>query len=167
MVASHKLNNMSALESATMENTKLFNLTSTIQAKVLSVYDGNTYTAAFFLPLESMTGSVCCSDCGYKGSPVMNPVKFKCKVSGIDTPELRTNNLHTNEMGYKARDMTRELILNKIVTIDCYGFDKHGHLLTTVFDQDSGDLGLSLVGARLAVEHDDGTKKHDWGAHTS
>lgn len=81
-------------------------------ARIISVYDGDTIKAIF----------------KYRG--VYNT--WSCRIIGIDTPELRTKNPEEKELGYKARDFLRGLILNKVVKIKCHDFDKYGRLLVDV-----------------------------------
>jgi micrococcal nuclease len=81
-------------------------------AKVVKVYDGDTIHVVF----------------KYFGSYL----KWKCRISHIDTPELRTKNEAEKERGYMVRDKVSELLLNKIVQIDCFEFDKYGRLLIEV-----------------------------------
>lgn len=83
-----------------------------IDAKVVSVYDGDTITLVFKF-----------SDKYYK---------WNCRLDGIDTPEIKSKNNEEKALAVKARDFLREMILGKIVNIDCGDFDKYGRLLVTV-----------------------------------
>ena len=63
-----------------------------IDAKVISVYDGDTIKCIF----------------PFKGEFY----KWNCRLSGIDTPEIRTRCKKEKEYGYKVRDILRNRILN-------------------------------------------------------
>ena len=92
------------------------------KGKVVSVYDGDTIKIVF--PI-------------YNNSTKL--YKWTCRLSYIDTPEIRTKNLKEKELGIKARDVLRDKILNKMVIIKCGDFDKYGRLLVEVFIQDKED----------------------------
>ena len=82
------------------------------KAKVVYIYDGDTV----HLVIE-----------------VFNQLfKWKCRIAHVDTPELRTKDLHEKEMGYVARDKLKELMENKIVDVECFEFDKYGRLLVEI-----------------------------------
>lgn len=151
---------------ATLENTPLFDVRTSMEAKVISVYDGDTYTAAVKLPLQKVIPNSKCNGCGTQDNIELAPIAFKCRISGIDTPELRTRDANEKKYAKLARMRTRELILEKIVTINCYGFDKYGRLLTSVFEPASGDVGLTLIGENLAVGYEGKKKTYDWGKHS-
>ena len=110
----------------------------TKEAKVLSVYDGDTITVAF--PFGDKM------------------FKWTCRLTGVDTPELRTRNKQEKEFGYQVRDHLREKILKKIVTIKCGEFDKYGRLLIKVYTDDEC-VNDWLVDNKYAFVYDGGTKK--------
>ena len=61
-----------------------------VPARVSSVYDGDSVKCIF----------------PYRG--IYN--EFKCRLIGIDTPEIRNKNLREKELGIKARDELRKLV---------------------------------------------------------
>ena len=83
-------------------------------AKCVEVYDGDTITV------------VICFDLTNKF------LKFKVRLLGIDTPEIRTRDKLEKKRGFEARDYLRSLILNKLIYLKCGKFDKYGRLLGTV-----------------------------------
>jgi hypothetical protein len=85
-------------------------------AKVISVYDGDTITVVF------------------KHKDEYN--KWNCRIYGIDTPEIKTKNPEEKKAAIIARDFLKDLILEKIVILECLGFDKYGRLLINVFYDD-------------------------------
>ena len=119
---------------------------SKIKAKVVSVYDGDTIKCVF--PLGDSK----------------KLYKWNCRLSGVDTPELRTRHKKEKEMGYKVRDDLREKILNKVVTLNCGSFDKYGRLLVEVADyckDDNCTINEWLVNSKYAFKYDGG-KKNSW-----
>ena len=108
------------------------------EAKVLSVYDGDTITVAF--PFGDKM------------------FRWNCRLIGVDTPELRTRNKQEKEFGYQVRDHLREKILKQMVRIECDDFDKYGRLLVKVYKDDEC-VNDWLVDKGYAFAYDGGTKK--------
>lgn len=77
------------------------------RVEVLSVYDGDTFTARV--------------DLGFKLQ-----ITIPCRVAGVDTPELPT------AAGKVARDAVRGLILGQTVWLTVHGQEKYGRWLTDV-----------------------------------
>ena len=117
----------------------------TKEAKVVSVYDGDTCKVVF---------------------PVLRKLyKFNCRIKGVDTPEIRTRDLAEKEFGKKVRDELRKKILNKVVTIQCGEFDKYGRLLIDLkCKNDTETISDWLVNNNYAFAYDGGTKKK-WGPY--
>lgn len=116
-----------------------------IECKVVSVYDGDTVKVVF---------------------PLNNTLyKWNCRLTGIDTPEIRTRCKPEKQYGYKVRDCLREKILNKIVKIKCGDFDKYGRLLGEIIcDEDKCSINQWLIDENYAFAYDGGTKK-SWGEY--
>lgn len=114
-----------------------------IEAKVISVYDGDTIKALF--PLNGVM------------------YKWNCRLVGIDTPEIRTRNLKEKEFGYKVRDILRSKILNKIVLLKCGQLDKYGRLLVTIEFNDC-NINNWLIENNFAFSYDGG-KKQSWSEY--
>jgi micrococcal nuclease len=110
----------------------------TVDAKVVSVYDGDTIKVIF--PLHGVL------------------YKWNCRLSGVDTPELRTRNENEKAYGYVVRDKLREKILNKVVRVSCGDLDKYGRLLVTVFMEDE-NVNQWLITSDYAFAYDGGTKR--------
>lgn len=85
----------------------------TYRATVLSVYDGDTITVQI--------------DCGFDIT-----IKQKVRLLGINTPEIRGEE---RELGLKARNYLRELILrqNVIIKTEKDKTGKYGRLLGTIY----------------------------------
>ena len=110
----------------------------TVDANVVSVYDGDTIKVIF--PLHGVL------------------YKWNCRLSGVDTPELRTRNENEKAYGYVVRDKLREKILNKVVRVSCGDLDKYGRLLVTVFMEDE-NVNQWLITSDYAFAYDGGTKR--------
>ena len=111
-----------------------------IEAKIISVYDGDTVKAIF--PLNGVL------------------YKWNCRLTGVDTPEIRTRSKIEKEYGYKVRDYLREKILNKVVKLDCGDLDKYGRLLVSIHcDNESCSINQWLINSNYAFAYDGGTKK--------
>ena len=112
-----------------------------IVAKVVSVYDGDTIKVVF--PLHETL------------------YKWNCRLTGVDTPEIRTRCDIEKKYGYKVRDCLRDRILNKLVTLKCGEFDKYGRLLIEIYCDDMSNCTVNrwLIDNNYAFEYDGGTKK--------
>lgn len=120
-----------------------------LEGKVVSVYDGDTVNIV--LPLNSDSKDV--SD--------MKLCKFSCRLSGIDTPELRTRNEEEKKFGYEVRDKLREKVLNKVVSVQCEEFDKYGRLLVIILITENNlilNVNNWLIENGYAKIYDGGTK---------
>ena len=117
----------------------------TFLCKCVSVYDGDTISVVF--------------------QPYDIYCKFSIRLTGIDTPEVRTKNSKEKKQGLIVRDFLRKLILNKLVIIKCGKFDKYGRLLADVFQYDEfgKEIPLSindlLIKKKYAYAYDGGTKQ--------
>lgn len=92
----------------------------TYQAKIVSVYDGDTVTAEI--------------DLGFHVK-----VTEKIRLSGINTPELRGSE---RQEGLKARDELRKWILDKELFINTQKDKKgkYGRYLGTLYLEENGEL---------------------------
>ena len=101
------------------DTIKLFSLDKqTFNAKVVRVYDGDTCFAVFI----------------YNSSPV----KFKIRMEGYDSPEMKPllttiNRNKEIENAIKAKEALEKLVLNKIVILECGKWDKYGRLLGKIY----------------------------------
>jgi len=103
------------LKRSTVENTQKFTFKNlNCKAKVLSVYDGDTVQLA--IP--------------FKGTFFENIFNVKCRLVEINAPEMKGIE---KERGIKSRDYLSNLILNKIVTVECGAYEKYGRLLVTIY----------------------------------
>lgn len=91
-------------------------------------------------------------------------VRFKCRLHGIDTPEMRTKNKCEKRVAKEARDYLRGLILGKIVFVKCHTFDKYGRLLLTMFTSLIPDSDMPPFGGCTTVVHRSGGGVSTFGA---
>ncbi len=156
---SNYFNNQKLIK-ASFENTPLFSLSGLkTKAKVIDIYDGDTLTIAIVLNNEIKS--------------------FKCRLFGIDTPELKGNQ---SDSGIRARNKciewitngkiilntnlvyTRENIKNickdndTLVTVDCGPFEKYGRLLITIFNKDGTNINQQLINHGFAKPYFGKTK---------
>ena len=68
-------------------------------AKCVHVYDGDTIQVVF--PVQGIL------------------YRWSCRLSGVDTPEIRTKNINEKKYGYYVRDVLLSKILNKMIIIHC------------------------------------------------
>ena len=59
-------------------------------------------------------------------------VRFRCRLQGIDTAELRSKNSKERSHAAHARDWLVDTIYNRLIVVTCGDFDKYGRLLVTV-----------------------------------
>jgi micrococcal nuclease len=112
-------------------------------AYVSSVYDGDTVHLIFGLP-----------DAPHKH------YSWTCRLSGIDTPEIRSRDLEEKKLGYAAKKALEDRILGKEIEVLCGKFDKYGRVLCSLYDGEE-DLNVWMVESGFALEYDGG-KKPDW-----
>ena len=131
------------LMECSMKNTPYFSLCDQeFTCKCVKVYDGDTITV-IFKPFEQTSF-----------------YKFRIRLYGIDTPELRTKNKKEKEFGKQVRDFLKEKILDKVVTVSCLDFDKYGRLLVELFINDES-INNWLIDKGYAKKYDGG-KKSPW-----
>ena len=113
-------------------------------AKVIDVYDGDTITVAATL-----------GNC-----PNAIVYKWKIRLMGIDSPEVRTKNLMEKEAGYESRNYLKYKIDQKMVQVDIKGYDKYGRILADIL-QDGENMNEDMVKKGHARAYDGG-KKQAW-----
>ena len=109
-----------------------------------------------------------------------NLTKFNCRLSGIDTKEMKSTNLNDKELAIKARnfllskitdDNLNNLMKNnikdlcskskKLVWVNCLEFDKYGRLLVEIKDEPTSEktYNQELIDLGLAVPYFGGHKE--------
>lgn len=109
-------------------------------AYVVSVYDGDTFWIK--MPFNG------------------HNYHWKCRLKGVDTPELRPSKEKSpidrkieKIKAKESRDFVRESILHKYVLVNCDGQGKYGRLLVDVTLPDGSDLGKVLIDNELGVPY--------------
>jgi endonuclease YncB( thermonuclease family) len=137
------------------DSVELFSLEKLeIKAKIVKVYDGDTCYAVFILDNK--------------------PVKFKIRMNGYDSPEIKPLLSHPNrdkeiEAAKIAKSKLEELVLNKIVILECGKWDKYGRLLGTLYtlntlntlNKNKKDINVNdyMIKNNYGYSYDGGTKK--------
>jgi endonuclease YncB( thermonuclease family) len=126
------------LENASL-NTPLFTLNGLkFTAKCVKCYDADTIHIVIF----------------YNG--IFQ--RFVTRLIGIDSAEIKTHNEKEKQHAIKARDYLKDLILDKLILIECNKFDKYGRLLITVYYNDL-NINDELVTLKYAYKYDGKTKQ--------
>ncbi len=115
----------------------------TLDTKVISVYDGDTFTIE---TKDQFTNK-----------------SLKVRIRNIDTAELgwRGNCIEESVMSKNAKDYLEQLILNKTVHLVDLGKDKYGRLLADVF-LNNINIGQDLITKKYAVTYKVTDKKPIW-----
>jgi endonuclease YncB( thermonuclease family) len=140
------------LNDCTLKNTERFSLNGKrFLCKCIKVYDGDTITIAF-KPFKD-------DDEKLNTSMTNRIYKYSVRLSGIDTPEIRTTNTDEKIKAIAIRDKLRDKILNKLIYIECGKFDKYGRLLGYIFDENNKNINNWLINCGYAYEYNGGTKE--------
>lgn len=92
------------------------------KAKVVSIYDGDTYRVKFMRNGEQ--------------------VQYNCRATGYDSPEMKPSKLipenkrrAEKKAAIEAKEALRKAVMrpSQLVYIKCGKFDKYGRLLVTIF----------------------------------
>ena len=112
------------------------------KCKVIGVYDGDTITVASYL----------------KGDPQC--YKFKVRLNGIDTPEIKGSNPIEKQHAIQSRDVLRDRILDKTIELNIFGLEKYGRILADIIYENE-NINKWMVKNGYAIYYDGGTKKRD------
>lgn len=127
------------LQEASYLNTEPF-VPKITEGKVIKVYDGDTITIAARLP--------------YINAPIS---RFSVRLSGIDSPELKTQNPNEKIAAIISRDKLHDLIFDKIVTLRNVSLEKYGRILADVY-LDQLHVNQWLLDNHCAIKYDGGQK---------
>jgi endonuclease YncB( thermonuclease family) len=106
-------------------------------AKVIEIYDGDTFDLAILIPTDqlcqtrktSKTKSGICLITNNWSPMVM---RFKCRLDGLDAREKK------DTKGLEAKEMFSKFIENKIIKCNLMGYDKYGRLLVQIYSDSVG-----------------------------
>jgi endonuclease YncB( thermonuclease family) len=116
-------------------------------AKPCNIYDGDTFSAIF----------------EYKGEYI----KYRCRCLGYDTPEMKpllskVNRSEEITLAKIAKERFTQLLNkgpNGLVKIKCYGFDKYGRILVTVYNNiDTESINDIMLNENYGKPYDGGRK---------
>lgn len=86
-------------------------------------------------------------------------VKLKCRLKGIDTPELRSNYSPEVLVARRVKDYVSQYN-NQILNVHLFQFDKYGRTLIELFDpRTNTSINEDLIRLGLAYRYDGKTKK--------
>jgi micrococcal nuclease len=118
--------------------------TSKINVRVIDAYDGDTCTMVFNL-------------FGDTRQPL---VKFRARLMGIDTPEIKSKEASLKQKAIDARNFVRDKVVNVagVTCVFCEDMDKYGRLLVRLFTPNGEDVAELLIKQGYAKRYDGGTK---------
>lgn len=147
-------NNILQLKSIDHSKISLFSFKDkVIIARVIDVYDGDTFTALFEYNGEIM--------------------KYKCRAMGYDCAEMKPKKDDPNRdqekaLALKAKNRFIELIggIDSIVQMKCLEFDKYGRILTYVYTLENDikhdeSINSIMIREKHGKPYDGGTKE-EW-----
>ena len=130
----------------TVKDTQVF-IPPIGNARVIKVYDGDTFTIATKMPQISKT----------------DIYRFSVRIKHIDCPELRTKNDNEKKVAQIAKEYVYQAIYNKVIQLSNITYDKYGRLCCDVFYKNR-NIGKELIQNHLAVPYEGKTKisPTDW-----
>ncbi len=120
-------------------------MTYRYNAKVLDVYDGDTCTILI--------------DVGFNIH-----LKERCRLNGIDTPEIRTKCSLEKAHGIAARNHLRELILDKDIEIETVKEGKFGRYLVDIYI-DGLHVNEDMIERGYAHKYNGGKREEWYSSH--
>lgn len=124
-----------ALQNSTLSTAPLFTLNGlSYCAKLFRVYDCDS----FYMTIQ-LHGRL---------------TSFKCRLTGVDGPEIRSKCMIQKNLAIEARDCVRNLIDGKVCIVKCYDFDKYGRVLVDVELPSHVDLRSHIIQEHLGVPYD-------------
>jgi len=118
-------------------------ITGPVAAKVIKVYDGDTFTVEAF-PWPGITA------------------KASVRVNGVDTPEIRGKCEQEKQKAIEAREFVKGLILDEVVLLENVKYGKYAGRVVADVKLNSGDnLADKIIGQGLGREYHGGTRE-DW-----
>jgi micrococcal nuclease len=120
---------------------KVFKIKGKFKAKIVDVYDGDTFYACFYYKDEF--------------------IKIKCRSEGYDCPELRSNDVMIRKKANNSKLKFCELIdygkKHVLVDLQSSNFDKYGRLLVTIF-YNGKNVNDEMIKSGFAVKYNGGKK---------
>jgi micrococcal nuclease len=140
MIKDYMNNIVDLIPEADLEKVREFSLENLeTNGRVSSCYDGDSARIVF-----AHEGSI---------------FRWVCRLSGIDTPEIRTKNPKEKELAYKAKEALENLTIGKKLKVKCHELDKYGRVLVTLTDSDGNNISDKLIEQGLGRPYFGGTRK--------
>ncbi len=120
-------------------------------AKPTNIYDGDTLSMIF-----EFNGEI---------------LKYRCRCMGYDSPEMKPSKSKQDReleivLAKKAKQRFTELLekhQSKLVSIECFEFDKYGRLLVNIYNQvDTKSINQMMIDEKHGKPYDGGTKDTNW-----
>ena len=115
-------------------------------AKVIRIYDGDSCYVALFIE-DKM-------------------VKIPCRLQGIDTAEIRSDNPREVMHAKRAKEFLTNIVSDKLMWVHIHKTEKFGRYLTTLYNNKTESINVSqlILGAGLGYEYNGGKKVEfdDW-----
>lgn len=116
---------------------------------VYSVYDGDS-CSILFNPIKGDKGDL---------EDKKNLNKLKLRLTGIDTPEIKTKNEIEKKCAIEVRDWLRNEILYKKIKVEMFKFDKYGRTLCNIYNLDKSICyNEEMIKKGFAIKYDGGKK---------
>lgn len=112
-------------------------------AYVCRCYDGDTLTLAWI------------DKSGFK-------VRIGCRISGIDTPEMKGSSEHEKTLAELAKKRLSDAVLNKTVTILDPGTEKYGRLLCDLSTPEINSIKEYMILDQKVCKPYSGGTKSSW-----
>lgn len=114
------------------------------EGTVIKVYDGDTITVASKLYGDDGDDTI---------------YRINVRLAGIDTPEMRSNDVEIKKAAHSSQQFLSDLLLHKTVTLKNTSNEKYSRLLADVY---LGDVCVNklMIEKGYAVEYYGGTKNH-------
>jgi len=112
-----------------------------VSAKVLSVYDGDTFTVEAY-PWPGLEA------------------KASVRINGVDTPEIRGKCEAEKQKAIEARDFVKDLILGEVVFLEHVKYGKYaGRVVANVKLEGGDNLAEKIIRQGLGREYHGGAKE--------
>jgi micrococcal nuclease len=118
---------------------QLFSLENTVLTNCIvhDIYDGDSFTVSAQFP------------------QIKKPCSFKCRLKGIDTPELRTKDTCEKKLATLAKNCVVDTIRSiGVQNVKCHQFGKYGRLIVDVTLNNGESLSEMLITRKLGVVYD-------------
>lgn len=137
------MNNYEDLSSLNYNDIPLFSVDGVDTLAVIHrIYDGDTFRVTFHYGEKWTT--------------------FKCRLSGVDTPEIRSRDKDEKILAELAKMRLIDLVNGKVSRVILGKFDKYGRVLTTLFDQNDQNVSKLLIDEKLGYAYNGNKKNKNW-----